>query len=184
MQQVSLTRSWATNKPLNEVPQIKCPDDADECTFKNIVIEQILNMLPPIPSISQDGHLSIQCGRWDDPTSQLLSWNRASLPFRSSNDTSVPTLYLNKYRPTQSNTNQAKSGNSIHPTIYCKGIQPIPPTQSVINSAGHGVKHVVNMVVDMLCNMTPTHHPQLSAYTSGRPSIQNKQTTAGTNSPS
>ena len=128
-------------------------------------------------SISQNAHLSIQCGRWDDPTSQLLSWNKAALPFRSSNYASVPTLYLNKYRPTQSNTNQAKSGNSIHPTIYCKGIQPIPPTQSVINWVGHGVKHGVNMVVGMLCNMTPPSTSSLHLWAS----LYQEQTNNGQN---
>ena len=63
MQQVSLTRSWTTNKPPNEDAQTKCPDDTDECTFKNIIIEQILNIIPSVPSISQDAHLSIQSGR-------------------------------------------------------------------------------------------------------------------------
>ena len=105
MQRVNLTRSWTTNKPLNDEAQSKYPDDTDEFTFKNIIIEQILNMLPSIPSISQDDHLSIQCGRWNDPTSLLLSWNRASLPFRSSNNPTVPTMCLNKYTATHSYTN-------------------------------------------------------------------------------
>ena len=160
-----------------------CPDGAedDECTFKNVLSEQILNMLPPIPSMSQDSHLSIQCGRWDDPTSQLLSWNKASMPFSSSTDTSVPILYLNKYRGNQSRTDQAKTYNSIHPTTSCKGVQPIPPTQSIIYWAGRGVKNGVNMVVDLLCNMTPTHQPQLAAYSSGHPTIQDEQTNKQTN---
>ena len=40
------------------------PDASEDngCTFQNILLEQIYNLLPPIPSVSQGNHLSLQCG--------------------------------------------------------------------------------------------------------------------------
>ena len=53
------------------------------CTFRDIVIDHVLNMLPTIPSASKEVHLSIQWGWDDDPNPQVLSWSKASLPFKS-----------------------------------------------------------------------------------------------------
>ena len=75
MQHNSLTRAWATNKSLNNDSQERYPDVAEDngCTFKNVLLDQVFNMLPPILPGSQDDKLHLQCGVGDEPTFQSLT---------------------------------------------------------------------------------------------------------------
>ena len=52
MQQINLTIPWTSNKPLDKATHSKCQDNAIECTFKDIVINNFLGMLPSVPNQS------------------------------------------------------------------------------------------------------------------------------------
>jgi hypothetical protein len=113
------------------------------CSLQNILLEQVYNLLPPIPFTSQGDQLGLQCEARDKPLSQWLTNNRTSL---SSNTTTTtfPVLYLSKYRAHQSGPTHTNTTKPIHPPVTCKGVQPaatILPSPSPLQTVSKWVSH-------------------------------------------
>ena len=77
------------------------------------MISMILNIVPNIPSVSQDEHLSFQCGGENDPHSQVFSWSKATLPCSSRSVRSTQNIYISG-----SATTQVCPSNASTPTLH------------------------------------------------------------------
>ena len=157
---------------------ISAPEN-NGCYLQNILLEQVCNLLPPIPFTSQDDHLSLQCEARDRPCLQRLISNRIPL----SNSNAFPVLYLSKYRAHQ--FDPTSTTKPVHPPVPHKGVQlgpmpaaTIPPvsstSQMVHKWMGQGMSLVAYILLDQVCNTIPPLPPHMTAYTSRQYSIPNQ----------
>ena len=133
------------------------------CSLQNILLEQVYNLLPPIPFTSQGVQLSLQCVARDRPSSQRLTNNRTPL----STNNAFPVLYLSKYRAHQFDPTSTTTTKPIHPPVTHKGVQlgpiptatilPSPSTSQIVSKwVSQGMSLVSNIIIDQVCNMIPT----------------------------
>ena len=151
------------------------------CSLQNILLEQVFNLLPPIPFTSQDDQLSLQREARDRICHQRLINNRTPL----SNSNALPVIYLSKYRTHQFDPTSTSTAKPVHPPEPHKGVQlgpmpaaTIPPvsstSQMVHKWVGQGMSLVAYILLDQVCNTIPPLPPHMTAYTSRQYSIPNQ----------